>query len=414
MTGGQDASAQSQLSPVDVKDEAPDADHDGTNITHQHDAASHSISEDLVRRLSGPDMQVIVKSEATATGEGTVEAVAQAADPTQAGVDSETVSVEATVEHVEGIQVQAKNEPTITGALANSTNAGRVTLDDNIDALGDLLPEVSEDVQATVYADMSTAEALDRTTLTIESKIQETVTAEAVDGITLPDGDKTQETVTEAADDASPVMSSATKTADSASTVASTAADTQERTPQNNRRKRCNKKWRQKASVEAANNRLSALTVSRNQGSNGSPDSRSSTTSASSPPNKRIKDEPISSPIGQPPGRYPPPAANGWGNFFTHIKQDDQTMAVKAKEEYKRLGGDMFRPEIKETYKDQKGVAESKIHKKVGGPVFVKKEASVEGDVGSVDVKKEDSDEEGIGGVKVEPEMSPDVIVEKE
>lgn len=60
-------------------------------------------------------------------------------------------------------------------------------------------------------------------------------------------------------------------------------------------------------------------------------------------------------------------ATGGWGNFAAYIAQDDKSMAVKAREDFKRLGGETFRPEFRETYKDQKGEKQIVVHDKVGG-----------------------------------------------
>lgn len=70
------------------------------------------------------------------------------------------------------------------------------------------------------------------------------------------------------------------------------------------------------------------------------------------------------------PARQPPvlpPSAKGWGNFEAHIKQDDKSMKAKARQDMERLGGETFRPEIRETYKDQRGQAQSTLHDKVAG-----------------------------------------------
>jgi hypothetical protein len=56
----------------------------------------------------------------------------------------------------------------------------------------------------------------------------------------------------------------------------------------------------------------------------------------------------------------------GWSNFAAHIAQDDKNMVMKARENLKRLN-EGFRPEFRETYKDQKGRKETTIHEKVAG-----------------------------------------------
>ena len=70
------------------------------------------------------------------------------------------------------------------------------------------------------------------------------------------------------------------------------------------------------------------------------------------------------------PGRTAPPLGNGWGNFEAHIRQDDAGMAVKARQDRERLG-EAFRPEIRETYKDQRGQAQTTLHDKVAGNLAV-------------------------------------------
>ena len=70
------------------------------------------------------------------------------------------------------------------------------------------------------------------------------------------------------------------------------------------------------------------------------------------------------------PGRTAPPLANGWGNFEAHIRQDDAGMAAKARQDRERLG-EAFRPEIRETYKDQRGQAQTTLHDKVPGNLAV-------------------------------------------
>lgn len=96
---------------------------------------------------------------------------------------------------------------------------------------------------------------------------------------------------------------------------------------------------------------------------------------SSSPPIKRIKAEPTSSQGPKQTGGNAkveslPPAARateGWGNYAAHIAQDDKKMVVKAREQLKHLGGETFRPELRETYKDQNGKKEIKVHEKSEG-----------------------------------------------
>ena len=73
--------------------------------------------------------------------------------------------------------------------------------------------------------------------------------------------------------------------------------------------------------------------------------------------------------VGQPlrPGPIGPPANTAWGNFKALIDQDDQDMVAKARQDLERLGGETFRPEIRETYKNQHGQSHTTMHEKVGG-----------------------------------------------
>jgi len=165
-----------------------------------------------------------------------------------------------------------------------------------------------------------------------------------------------------------------------------------------------NKKVRTKRYVSLWFAPFSSLTVSRERTSDVSQHSRSTThTAFPHPPTKRVKEEVASSPVPRAVPRLP--AANGWGNFFAHIKQDDVVMTVKAKQDYERKGGDTFRPEMKETYKDQKGKKEIKVHTKVGGRVDANVEAA---GVDTATVKKEESPE---GGIRLERGVSSDVDV---
>jgi hypothetical protein len=67
------------------------------------------------------------------------------------------------------------------------------------------------------------------------------------------------------------------------------------------------------------------------------------------------------------PGPIAPPVNKGWGNFAAHIAQDDQNIAARARQEMERPGADVFRPELRETYKDTLGQSQSILHDKVAG-----------------------------------------------
>jgi hypothetical protein len=65
------------------------------------------------------------------------------------------------------------------------------------------------------------------------------------------------------------------------------------------------------------------------------------------------------------PGPIGPPQVNGWNNFANYIAQDDQEQKVKNRQERERQG-DTFRPEILETYKNQRGQSHTTMHEKIG------------------------------------------------
>ncbi|KAF2134010.1 hypothetical protein P153DRAFT_392632 [Dothidotthia symphoricarpi CBS 119687] len=66
-----------------------------------------------------------------------------------------------------------------------------------------------------------------------------------------------------------------------------------------------------------------------------------------------------------------PASENGWGNWFAHIRNDDKEMVKKARQDLDRIGGQTFRPELKETYKNQQGKTHQIVHEKVTGKVAV-------------------------------------------
>lgn len=79
----------------------------------------------------------------------------------------------------------------------------------------------------------------------------------------------------------------------------------------------------------------------------------------------RIKSRLESSPC--PPPRIAPPKADSWANFSQRIDKDDKNTRREAKEQYEQLGGDKLRPEIRETYMNQKGKKEVVVHGRRGG-----------------------------------------------
>jgi hypothetical protein len=72
-----------------------------------------------------------------------------------------------------------------------------------------------------------------------------------------------------------------------------------------------------------------------------------------------------------PPQSPPRPAASDWGNFAATIAADDQAMMAKSRAEADRIGGQSFRPEIRETYTNKQGKTERTKHKKVSAPAAV-------------------------------------------
>lgn len=68
------------------------------------------------------------------------------------------------------------------------------------------------------------------------------------------------------------------------------------------------------------------------------------------------------------PGPIAPPTVNKWATFEDHIKLDDANLVAKAhhERERERMSGETFRPELRETYKDQRGKAQTMVHSKVG------------------------------------------------
>ncbi|KAJ4379735.1 hypothetical protein N0V86_004917 [Didymella sp. IMI 355093] len=71
-----------------------------------------------------------------------------------------------------------------------------------------------------------------------------------------------------------------------------------------------------------------------------------------------------------PPGPIAPPTSNKWDRetFRQHITEDDNKVIARAQQERERdrMAGETFRPELRETYKDQRGQSQTTIHGKVG------------------------------------------------
>lgn len=61
------------------------------------------------------------------------------------------------------------------------------------------------------------------------------------------------------------------------------------------------------------------------------------------------------------------PLAPGWGDFHAQILRDDQNVKLKSQQEFERMGGESFLPEIRETFKDSKGRSQTTLHAQIGG-----------------------------------------------
>jgi predicted nucleic acid-binding Zn-ribbon protein len=66
-----------------------------------------------------------------------------------------------------------------------------------------------------------------------------------------------------------------------------------------------------------------------------------------------------------------PAGVNNWSNHESHIARDDAQVAAKARKNHERMAGDTYRPEMPETYKDQRGNAQTIVHNKVPGSADV-------------------------------------------
>lgn len=85
-------------------------------------------------------------------------------------------------------------------------------------------------------------------------------------------------------------------------------------------------------------------------------------------------------------------ATGGWVDFTTQITQDDKIMAVKARAELARMGGETFRPEFRETYKDQNEKKETTVHSKFGSSTGVESAAESHDKITVEEAQKEARD----------------------
>lgn len=100
----------------------------------------------------------------------------------------------------------------------------------------------------------------------------------------------------------------------------------------------------------------------------------------------------------------------GWGNFAAHIAQDDKNMVLKARGDQKRLGGETFRPELRETYKGPRG-KETVVHDKVGSKLYenmatgshVAEREKKEGNAGAVVEDRAYETDSSDGGIALSP-----------
>jgi predicted nucleic acid-binding Zn-ribbon protein len=93
------------------------------------------------------------------------------------------------------------------------------------------------------------------------------------------------------------------------------------------------------------------------------------TAAAFKPAGSAVTVNPSTVPAPQVVSDTPPP--NPWGNFRGAIAADDANVVAKARKNHERMAGDTYRPELRETYKDQQGKAQSIVHSKVPGSADV-------------------------------------------
>lgn len=72
-------------------------------------------------------------------------------------------------------------------------------------------------------------------------------------------------------------------------------------------------------------------------------------------------------PAQSAPGPIAPPTENKWGTFAAHIARDDANLVARARQERERMVGEVFRPELRETYKDQRGKTQTMVHGSIAG-----------------------------------------------
>lgn len=126
-------------------------------------------------------------------------------------------------------------------------------------------------------------------------------------------------------------------------------------------------------------------------------------TSIKYPMPKRLREKTTPSPApksvklkaAQPIAEVSLPLGNGWKNFYEFICQDDKDMVAQSHQNRQSFGGDAYRPEIRETYKDQEGKTETAAHTKI--EVF----PGVQQDDGL-----EDDDDDDKGGVVIKTEKA--------
>jgi hypothetical protein len=269
----------------------------------------------------------------------------------------------------------------------------------------------------------------------VAAKLRETATADTLPNASLPstkiDAESAQTNRKETSEVTADVT---TMTFSSNPTLTEPAAQTPSK-------KRANPRNRQQQNPTAVLDsvRRSELTSSRNEASTALQTSPTSTDSSeTSPPPKRAKHKSEPSPVpeqrhsytrGQrashlrnqrpfptrtthaPPAeaastsaRSPPLLTGAWSTFATIIQNDDDNVMAKAREERERAQSPRVRymPEIKESYKNQRGEAGVVVHEMRGATAVAEMEAAEE-DVVMEDVvmEEEDDGDDSMGGVEL-------------
>jgi hypothetical protein len=388
----------------DVSEDVPQIALGHAVISGQQVSAFPHMSESQARRLKEPDMQITMQTELMKFYNSSAERVAEIAEPFPVQAIIEPEFAVAVAEDVE--RAQAGHDIKLTPAPM----AGSLESDHSNENLESTAADIVANVTKAIKTHNGGVPALETLINLAQSGLKDDIRLApqgATGELTKAFHASTDVKAVPVAVVVNPgqrvpdeVIETMTDAAEIASSAGPRATNAVERATQKKRRNGQQKKGIKQKSVKVVNTRPSALALSRDRDGNVSQHYHSTTESSiTSPPSKRMKEQSNSLPFtGHDDGRASFPIANGWGNFLARIKQDDDNMKMKLKDEHERQGGDAFRPEIRETYKDQKGKAQMRVHGKVNGRVVAKKEESDE--------------EEDVGGVQVEPEMTPGMVME--